>query len=48
MLGPAREDLIVLTMEEAILTRDSYDICILDEADECILHHGSVFDQQSS
>ena len=42
MLGQFRFDVDILTMESALQYYENYDILILDEADDCVIEHGSI------
>ena len=42
MLGQFRFDVDILTMKSALCHYEKYDVMILDEADECVLEHGST------
>lgn len=42
MLGDARFRHKVMTMEQAIVNHESFDIFVIDEADKCVLEMGSV------
>ena len=42
MLGQFRFDVDILTMEDALLGYEKYDVMILDEADSCVIEHGSA------
>lgn len=40
MLGEARQNLTVLTMQQALKNHDQFDVCVIDEADQCLLEKG--------
>ena len=44
MLGQYRFDVDILTMEKALCHYEQYDVMILDEADSCVIDHGSTID----
>ena len=44
MLGLFSYSVDILTMEDALLNYEKYDVMILDEADSCVLEHGSAVD----
>ena len=44
MLGQFRFDVDILTMEQALLRYEQYEVMILDEADSCVIEHGSAID----
>lgn len=46
MMGDLRQMIDVKTMTEVILCSKDYDQLIIDEADDCILNYGSVFDTE--
>ena len=44
MLGLFSYNVDILTMEQALLNYEQYDVMILDEADSCVIEHGSAID----
>lgn len=40
MLGEARQILPVLTMNQALLNHENFDVFVIDEADQCLLEKG--------
>lgn len=42
MLGKAKHDVDILSMKDALCRNENYDVLIFDEADACVLEHGSV------
>jgi late competence protein required for DNA uptake (superfamily II DNA/RNA helicase) len=40
MLGEARQNLPVMTMQQALLSHDQFDVFIIDEADQSLLEKG--------
>lgn len=44
MMGPLKQELDVLSMSEALLTHEDYEVFVIDEADACLLEKGSLID----
>ena len=48
MMGDFRNEIDVLTMKDAILKHESYNRFIIDEADDCIINHGSLVNYEKN
>ena len=44
MLGPMRQSIPVMTMEQTLLSQDRFNVFVIDEVDECLLGRGSAID----
>ena len=46
-MGSLRQDIPVIQMTEALQRHREFDRFIFDEADDCILHYGSLFNEET-
>ena len=45
MLGGMRQNIPVMTMQQALMSHQDLDMVVIDESDQCLMELGSAFDE---